>query len=161
LFEIFLPSINAAVQVDAPPLPDSDTQSSETILVVEDERLVRGLIIETLQERGFRVLAARDGAEACRIAAKCDDSLKLLVTDVVLPRMNGLELAERLLESRPGLRVLYLSGYTDQKFEATIFLRKPFGPEELVRKVRAVLDQADSADSVPQTEATTPSQSAV
>jgi len=161
LFEIFLPSIDAAIQVDTPPLPDSHTQSSETILVVEDERLVRGLIIETLQERGFRVLAARDGAEACRIAAKCDDSLKLLVTDVVLPRMNGLEVAERLLESRPGLRVLYLSGYTDQKFEATIFLRKPFGPEELVRKVRAVLDQADSADSVPQTEATTPSQSAV
>jgi PAS domain S-box-containing protein len=148
LFEIYLPAVEAAPLPATDPVPqDAAAHGDETILVVEDERLVQAMIIETLSDCGFRVLAARDGTEACRVAASCD-ALRLLITDVVLPGMSGVEVARQVLLKQPAARVLYISGYSDHQFAAATFLKKPFGPEDLARKVRVVLDFAP----VPQAE---------
>ena len=121
---------------------------SETILLVEDEDAVRSLTRYTLQMQGYAVLEARDGEEALRVAERYRDGFKLLITDVVMPRMGGRRLAERLAQVQPGLKVLFLSGYTDDAvirhgvLEAEVaFLQKPFTPSTLAQKVRAVLDQ--------------------
>jgi CheY-like chemotaxis protein len=113
---------------------------------VEDEDGVREVIEETLRARGYRVLAASRGSEALQIAEFIEDDIHLLVTDVVMPHMSGREVALRLTARRPDLRVLYLSGYTDDAIlhhgildPGTYFLQKPFAAVELARKVREVL----------------------
>jgi len=122
-------------------------RGTETILLVEDDAALRRLTRTTLASHGYTVFEAGDAAEALAVAERHAGRIELLVTDVVLPRGNGRELAERLAAARPGLRVLFVSGYTadtalplgrDQAGAA--FLQKPFGPEELTRRVRAVLD---------------------
>jgi two-component system cell cycle sensor histidine kinase/response regulator CckA len=123
-------------------------RGTETILLVEDEPGVRALVSETLQVYGYTVLEARHGIEALLIGTQHAGPISLLMTDVVMPQMSGREVADRLQPLRPGMRVLYMSGYTD---EAVIhhgvenaeqdFLQKPFTPEALVRKVRDLLDR--------------------
>ena len=124
-------------------------QGSETILLVEDEDSVREPVRRALQRIGYTILEARGGREALDICRQHDGEIPLLVTDVVMPRMSGREVAEKLVVSRPNMKVLYLSGYSNDAvlrhgvFESmTGFLQKPFTPEELARKVRDVLDSA-------------------
>jgi two-component system cell cycle sensor histidine kinase/response regulator CckA len=114
---------------------------------VEDEPAVRNVACQTLRARGYVVLEAPDAAAALRAAAEQGGRLDLLLTDVVMPGRSGRALAEQLVAERPGLRVLYMSGYTDGAIgehgvlaPELSYLQKPFGPDELARKVRSVLD---------------------
>jgi CheY-like chemotaxis protein len=109
------------------------------VLLVDDEDAVRELTRLVLQTSGHRVLAARDGPEALALAAGHSGPLPLLVTDVVMPRMSGTQLAERLHSLWPEMRVLYLSGHTGESLAGAAFLEKPFSPAALVRKVREIL----------------------
>ena len=118
----------------------------ETILVVEDDEAVRYLAKLALESSGFQVLTAADGPRALTAAGQFAGPLHLLVTDVVMPDMNGRELAEKLAPSHPGLKVLYISGYKDEVLlqqgvipKEVSFLRKPFIPSALIAKVREVL----------------------
>ncbi len=119
----------------------------ETILLVEDEDSVRSLAREVLEARGYRVIEAADGVAALRAAAAFEGPIHMLVSDVVMPRMGGGELAEKLAAMRPGVRVLFVSGYTDDSIvrhgvrrRASAFLQKPFSLETLAARVREVLD---------------------
>jgi CheY-like chemotaxis protein len=122
---------------------------SETIMVVEDEPVVRRLTVRALAERGYHLLEAEDGESALAVAREHKGELQLLITDVVMPGMNGKELADRLTAERPDLRVLYISGYAEHAVvrqgvlvEGIAFLSKPFDLSELARTVREVLDKA-------------------
>jgi CheY-like chemotaxis protein len=125
-------------------------RGSETILLVEDDAGVRELACLVLRTSGFAVLEAADGDEALRRAAEHPGPIHLLLTDVVLPRQTGRQVAELLRPHRPRMKVLYCSGYTDdaivrqgiQQAEVA-FLRKPYSPALLVRKVREALDQPE------------------
>lgn len=113
-------------------------------LIAEDEVLVREIMAETLRSEGYRVLAAEDGEAALRLARESGGPIRLLVTDVVMPRMSGPDLLERLRRERPEIRVLYASGYAADRVPAlggpgTAFLQKSFTPAELARKVRSLI----------------------
>ena len=122
---------------------------SETILVVEDEKAVRELTVHMLQQLGYVILTASSGAEALEAGQNHQGPIHLLLTDVVMPAMSGRQLADRLLERRPGTKVLFLSGYTENTvvhhgvLDAGVnFLPKPFSRETLARKLREVLAEA-------------------
>ncbi len=124
----------------------------ETILLVEDEPAVRGLVHETLRLHGYTVLEARHGIEALLTSAKYVGPIHLLLTDVVMPQMSGPEVAEKILIIRPEIKVLYMSGYPDHPVfdqgsvsHLTGFLQKPFSPPVLAKKVREVLDSVKAA----------------
>jgi CheY-like chemotaxis protein len=124
-------------------------QASETVLVVEDERSVRDLTVRMLEKLGYSVLVASGGAEAIEIAHAHTGAISLLLTDVVMPGMSGRQVADELLASRRGLKVLYLSGYTDNTVvhhgvleQGLHFLPKPFSREDLAKKIRDILDPA-------------------
>ena len=158
---MYLPRVEAPAAVDEPERQIGDAlHGVETILVVEDEDAVRSMVREALEARGYRVLVARNGVEALDMASRHGDYIDLLVTDVVMPQMNGAELAQRLERERPGLRVLFVSGYTDDAvirhgvLEArTHFLQKPFSLESLARKVREILDAPRPSRTVDSTSA--------
>jgi CheY-like chemotaxis protein len=131
------------------PVANAVAGGTEAILLVEDEDAVRGLAAQVLQSYGYQVLEARDGAEAQQIAQSTGHYLHLMVTDMVMPGISGLELARRLAPVRPKMKVLFMSGYTDDAIIHTgvlgpdaDFLPKPFTPEVLVRRVRDILDRA-------------------
>lgn len=128
-------------------LKDRMPRGTETVLIVEDEPGVRALVRDTLRRHGYFVLEARHGIEALMIGSQHPGSIHLLMADVVMPQMNGREVAEGLLRVRPDVKVLYMSGYTEDAIlrhgvltPGTNFLQKPFTPESLVEKVREVLD---------------------
>jgi CheY-like chemotaxis protein len=146
-FRIYLPRIaGAAEPVEARLDPVVPSGGSETVLVVEDEAGPRDVARETLERYGYRVLEAGHPDEALQLLAQHGDPIHLMVADVVMPRMSGPELAERLRSLRPAMKVLYISGYTDNPAlqgildAGTPFLRKPFTPGALAGKVRQVLD---------------------
>jgi len=152
-FRVFLPRVDAEVDADDPePIPHRGAQargSAGTILLVEDEEPVRRLGKRILEQDGFTVLVAEHAAEAMRVAARWDGPIDLLVTDVVMPGRSGVELAHDLEVQRPGLPVLFTSGYpetTRGRWEPNegwgAFLQKPFTPAELVGAVRAAIDAA-------------------
>ncbi len=151
-FAIYLPRVEEAATSAAAAVPAAALRrGSETILLVEDEAAVRGLTLRCLQSSGYTVLQAASAEEALPIAASHAGRLDLLLTDVIMPGASGPELARRLLEKRPGTRVLYVSGYTDASMasqgaldDGAYFLQKPFTPESLARKVREVLDARDA-----------------
>ncbi len=157
-FQVYLPRVEAQFPcAEAPETAGAGPAGSETVLLVEDEAAVREFAATALRRAGYTVLEVAGGEEALRLAAGHPGPVPLLVTDVVMPGMGGRLLAERLQERHPGLRVLYLSGYTDDAVvrhgvrEAEVaFLQKPFTAESLARKVREVLDQPGSpADGPP------------
>jgi len=120
---------------------------SETVLVVEDVAAVRAVAREMLERHGYTVLEAPDGETALRLAGKHQGVIRLLLTDVVMPDVSGRQLADQLLELRPDMKVLFMSGYTDDAIvrhgvlkEGIAYLQKPFTPDTMARKVRAVLD---------------------
>jgi len=125
------------------------TRGSETVLLVEDETAVRELFRKGLELRGYIVLAALTPEEALEASRGHSGPIHLLLTDVVMPGMGGLELASRVVALRPEIRVLYMSGYTDEAVvrdglvaDDVDFLQKPFTLEELAAKIRSVLDAA-------------------
>lgn len=127
-----------------------DLRGEKTILVVEDEESIRNLAIEILGLYGYAVLSAGNGEEALQIAEAHQGEISLLLTDVVMPRMGGRELYNRIRRQRPDIRVLYMSGYTDDAIvhqgvlnQGTAFLQKPFSPISLAKKVKEVLDQRE------------------
>ncbi|MGZ8493496.1 MAG: response regulator, partial [Gemmatirosa sp.] len=128
---------------------------TETVLLVEDEDAVRAIARETLARRGYHVLVAPDGPGAIALARRHTTPIDLLLTDVIMPGMHGRELAEALLRDRPAMRVLFMSGYTEDEVlhrgistEALAFIAKPFTPDTLAARVRDVLDVGDSATSL-------------
>jgi len=147
---IYLPRVEMASEAPSLPRPSlHSVRGTERVLLVEDEDDVRAVARESLARYGYTVLEARDGEEALRIAGAESGHIDVMVTDVVMPGMNGRELAKRLLAIRPGTRVLYVSGYTDDALsqhgildQELAFLAKPFAPETLARSVRQVLDDA-------------------
>jgi PAS domain S-box-containing protein len=148
IFTIFLPRAwEGARQAPVAPAEQNGAQGSETILLVEDESVVRSLVRKMLEGSGYTILEAEDGKQAFALSREHGGTIDLLLTDVVMPGMNGRELAERLWFSRPELRVLYMSGYTDSRVfnpdvldPGSAFLHKPFTMSELAGKVRDVLD---------------------
>lgn len=147
-FTIYLPRIEQNVPAPSKTSPEPlKVGGSETILLVEDAEPLRRLAQLFLKENGYRVVAAADGSEAQHIAAEISGPIDLLLTDVVMPGINGRVLAERLAPGHPAMKVLYMSGYTDSFIAGhgvlepgTHLLRKPFTEEVLIRKVREVLD---------------------
>jgi PAS domain S-box-containing protein len=152
-FQIYLPRAESVgfERAASPRKVDPAPCGTETILLVEDEDGVRALARNTLQECGYSVLEASQGADALRIAANHPNPIGVLVTDVVMPHMGGHMLAERLLAMHPETKVLYVSGYTDDamvrhgvQHEQAAFLPKPFSPMALAYKVREVLARSAS-----------------
>ncbi len=147
-FKIYLPRVEEMVErVVVEPMTSALPRGTETILLVEDEPGVRSFAREALELQGYTVLEARHGIEAMLVSNQHSGSVHLLVTDVVMPQMSGREVVEYLVAQRPHLKVLYMSGYTENAIvhhgvldPGTFFLQKPFTPEALVRRVREVLD---------------------
>jgi CheY-like chemotaxis protein len=163
VFKIYLPRIEQPVTASSKSSPEPLTiRGSETILLVEDAEPLRLLAQLFLKENGYQVLAAADGSEAQQVAAQNPGPIHLLLTDVVMPGINGRVLAERLAPHHPAMKVLYMSGYTDSFIaghgvleEGIHLLHKPFTEEVLVRKVRELLDgskDTKKTDSVAGTE---------
>jgi PAS domain S-box-containing protein len=147
-FEIYFPAAEGRLPANkpAPPMPKPAATGTETILLVEDEDAVRTVVATVLQQAGYTVLEANGGRAAIDIVTANPESIDLLITDVVMPEMGGRKLVEHLATMRPGLRVLYLSGHTDDALirhgvlEADVaFLQKPFKIAALTTKVREVL----------------------
>ncbi|MGA8868391.1 MAG: PAS domain S-box protein [Candidatus Sulfotelmatobacter sp.] len=151
IFTIYLPRVDEPLEAHgATPSSSAAAGGSETVLLVEDEESVRQLVRETLEIRGYRVLEAENGQVGLALAQSHKDKIDLIITDVVMPGMSGHELVQQLLKLRPEIKVLYLSGYTDDAFageavtESKAFLQKPFTLQSLSRKVREVLGQPAS-----------------
>lgn len=142
-----------------PPTPPAKTEreavtdatasdaGAETILLVEDDPAVRAVAERALRRWGYSVLSAEGGEEAIRLATDHQEPIDLLLTDIMMPGMNGVAVAEELTRIRPGIRVFYMSGYADQDLVRqglldpdTHFLQKPFTPQELAGRVREILD---------------------
>ncbi|NWJ95001.1 MAG: PAS domain S-box protein [Chloroflexi bacterium] len=147
-FKIYLPQVVESAE-DAPTsvvLDSASLRGSETILLVEDETEVRGLMHRVLGIYGYTVLEATHGYEALRLCEEYPNPIDLVITDLIMPQMGGQEMVEKLVELKPDLRVLYMSGYTDRVLgqqgllgERKAFMQKPFTPLALAQKVREVL----------------------
>ena len=145
-FDVYLPRV--ASEIEAPTdenVPLQSVEGHETILLVEDEEDVRILIRDELRKLGYRIVEARNGVEACLVATPHIGKLKLLLTDIVMPGMSGTELARHLRVIKPELKLLFISGYTDDVGigagdPASAYLQKPFTPEALASSVRELLD---------------------
>ena len=152
-FKIYFPRVDGTAHTaDSVAGSDEQARGKETVLLVEDEPGVRGLVHETLRLQGYTVLEARHGIEALLTGAKHMGPIHLLLTDVVMPQMSGPEVADKLSSVRPEMKVLYMSGYPDHPVfsqakvkTGTDFLQKPFAPNQLAKKVREVLDGVKAA----------------
>jgi CheY-like chemotaxis protein len=149
VFSVYLPRTEGAVEA-APRVPAGGAPGGrESILLVEDEEAVRALVARYLRQLGYRVLEASDGPQALAVVAAAR-SVDLLLTDMVMPRLGGAELAARLRAERPGLPVLFVSGHSDQAQgllqsgalgKGVAFLQKPYSTDELARRLRELLDE--------------------
>jgi len=148
-FDILLPAATGEPESNRPPnAPTKPVARGETILLVEDRIALRALLRQMLEDEGYRVLAAEDPGHAVRLAQEHPEDIDVLLTDVVMPVMSGREVAERVLEARPGLCVLFVSGYSEDPelldgklHDRAAFIRKPITPLDLHRAVRALLDR--------------------
>ena len=148
-FRVYLPRVHD--KTESPSVEqkkDPSSHGGETVLVVEDEKQVRDVAVRILREHHYDVLAAGDGAEALRLVkAHNGRKIHLLLTDVVMPRMSGRILADRLKDDYPEMKCIFVSGHTDDTLvhhsvgdPGTLFLQKPFSPSLIARKVRETLD---------------------
>jgi len=150
-FDIYLPRVETTDEKSAPEARTvlvAAPSGTETVLLVEDQDGIRDLVREFLQRKGYRVLHATDGDDALRIADEHKDPIHLLVTDIVMPNVGGRELARRLTQARPHMKILFMSGYPDHASlsgevggEHAAVLQKPFMLDTLARKVRGLLDE--------------------
>jgi two-component system, cell cycle sensor histidine kinase and response regulator CckA len=148
-FKVYLPRVEEeAAKPVMGDLPTDLPGGTETVLIVEDEGILRKLCVQILEQLGYRVLQARNGAEAIALAQGYGDRIDLLLTDVVMPGMNGRELATQLVLHRPEMKVLFTSGYTENAIvhhgvldDEVSFLGKPYSPSSLAKKIRKVLDK--------------------
>jgi len=146
IFEIYLPRVEPATAV-RPVRRASASKGSETILLVDDEEGVRKLVSAVLDSGGYTVIEAANGQAALAVYEKNSHKIDLVLTDVVMPQMNGFELGQRIAEKSPELQVLYMSGYRDSPINSApgepvkAFLNKPFTPDVLLAKVREALDE--------------------
>ncbi|HWP37270.1 MAG TPA: response regulator, partial [Gemmatimonadales bacterium] len=145
----------------AAPLPEPPRSRGETVLVAEDEKSIRELTVRVLERLGYRVLAAEDPSQAIELAEQYGAVIHLLITDVIMPGMNGRDLANRLKTLHPGLRTLYMSGYTADVIahhgvlnEGVLFVQKPFSVHDIAVKVRVALDSQNKARRDPRKAAT-------
>ena len=148
---VALPATLSPAPLRATPQPIALVEQGR-ILLAEDDDAVRGVVVRSLSRLGYRVLPAADGREALAILARAGDDIRMVVTDVVMPGMSGGELARHIESERPGMPVLFLSGYADEAIagrgvirEGSRFLRKPFTPDSLAARVRALLDETAAA----------------
>jgi CheY-like chemotaxis protein len=148
-FRILLPRADEPAEVPAVAPAATPRVGDETILLVEDETVVRQLVAEILESSGYTVMQAGDGPSALELLRRHSGKLDLLLTDVVMPGMSGPEVAQAVTSMRPGTQVLYTSGYTDSAIghhgvlePGIAFLQKPFSASDLTRKVRVLLDEA-------------------
>ncbi|HEY4648164.1 MAG TPA: ATP-binding protein, partial [Gemmatimonadales bacterium] len=149
VFKVYLPEASPVIVTEVPADPTTaPTAGSETILVIEDEDVVRNLASRGLGEHGYRVVQAMNGAEALRYVREHPGSIQLVISDVVMPEMGGRELGQHLALFEPELPILYMSGYTGEDVvqrglldPGAPFQQKPFTPATLASKVRAMLDQ--------------------
>jgi two-component system, cell cycle sensor histidine kinase and response regulator CckA len=146
-FRIHLPCVDEAL-TPAAPAPDSPGRGQETVMVVEDEELVRKVLCETLEAAGYRVLEAGGSGEAIALSTRHRGRIHLLITDLVMPGRSGHELVAHMGRTRPEMAMLCVSGYADQALVQSErlgtempFLQKPFTPDALLRKVREILDE--------------------
>jgi CheY-like chemotaxis protein len=146
-FRVFLPCASGPKALTPSPSRAYVVRGTgETVLIAEDEAPLREVLRATLEHAGYRVLHAGSGADALELCSRHVGPVHLLLSDVVMPAMDGPELARRLRKARPDLRVLFMSGYTDERLaghefsEGMQYLKKPFSPEILTATVRAVLD---------------------
>jgi CheY-like chemotaxis protein len=147
-FRIYLPRVEAEVRPSiSPSAAAAGLRFDETVLVVEDDEVVRQQVCRILERHGFKVLQAGDGDEALIVARAHSGPIKLLLTDVVMPRLNGRELHQHLQKDLPDLRVIYMSGYADEVLadhgvvgEEIHFVQKPFTVQELIDKIIDALD---------------------
>ena len=157
-FRIYLPQVSSdeamMVEPAQPAAPPRDTRGSELILLVEDDAQVRTLVHRILERQGYQVLEAKHPQEAILLSERTPDRIDLLLTDVIMPTMNGRELVERLTAARPDLRVLYMSGYAERAFSqdgrtppGASLIQKPFEPDALVLRIREILDAPRKAAS--------------
>jgi two-component system cell cycle sensor histidine kinase/response regulator CckA len=153
-FRIYLPRVDHVPEPVRPaaPAPALLPSGHETVLVAEDNASLLQVIRARLTERGYTVLVATDGEQALSLAATLETPVDLLLTDVIMPRLGGAELARQLVDRWPGLRVIFMSGYTDGALstqgvlsENIVLIEKPFSGEKLARTVREVLDRNDPA----------------
>ncbi len=145
-FQIYLPQVEGAAEKQTVATPDAASGGNETVLLVEDEESVRQLVRDTLAARGYRVLEAESGEAGLAKAEQHAGKIDMVITDVVMPGMTGREMVNQLAQARPGVKVLYLSGYTEDAIlsdgsieSGTAFLQKPFSLQNLSKKVREVL----------------------
>ena len=145
-FRVHLPAADGDGEIDEARLPDRPVAGTETVLLVEDENAVRVLVRRVLDRMGYTVLEAQDGPAALRVAAEYESPIDLLLTDVIMPGMSGSELARQVVQRHPDMKVLFMSGYTDDAIsqhgvlaEGINFLEKPFTPDLLLHRVRDVL----------------------
>jgi two-component system, cell cycle sensor histidine kinase and response regulator CckA len=146
-FKIYLPRVDEQVDVVQPPVVPSSLRGTETILLVEDEEQVRAIALNILRRQGYQVIPAQNAGEALLISERHPGGIDLLLTDVVMPQMSGPELAQRLGATRPDMKVLCMSGYTDDSIirhgvleTGVAFVQKPITPALLSRRVRQILD---------------------
>jgi two-component system cell cycle sensor histidine kinase/response regulator CckA len=146
-FKVYLPRVDAEVDVLRPEAAPATLRGTETVLLVEDEEQVRTAVLNILQRQGYRVISAQHAGEALLLCERHPGAIDLLLTDVVMPNMSGPGLAKRLAATRPDMKVLCMSGYADDSIvrhgvleTGVAFLQKPITPASLARKVRAVLD---------------------
>jgi CheY-like chemotaxis protein len=150
-FRVYLPRLHGEPAIEKTARPERPQTGAETILLVDDEAMVRDVAARMLRSQGYVVLEATNAAEAIQVQEDCDGAIDLLVTDVVMPLTGGKELAKRLQQSRPDIKVLYLSGYAhdvmldkDVRDRDLALMTKPFSSSELVKKVREVLNSGHS-----------------
>ena len=149
-FKIYVPRAEGAAEPLKRPVAAAEvSRGTETILLVEDDEGVRKLICDVLRSNGYTVMVSEDGEKAVEICKQHEGPIHLLLTDVVLPKMGGPEIAKRLLARRPSMKVLYMSGYADKAIvhngvleEGIAFLGKPVSPQALLSKVREVLEKS-------------------
>ncbi|MDX2511731.1 MAG: response regulator [Desulfobacterales bacterium] len=148
-FKVYLPKVRGDAEAEEKERTSvSELGGSETVLIVEDDSSLRKLAQKALQQHGYRVLEAENGEDALRVSGEHEGPIDLMLTDVVMPEMSGKETAERLQPLYPQMKVIYMSGYTDNAIvhhgvlqPGLNFIEKPFSPKGLARKVREVLDQ--------------------
>jgi PAS domain S-box-containing protein len=151
IFTIHLPAADHPESIDQPAADtDASPTAMETIALVEDEERVRELAGRILRDRGYNVITAEDGVSAMEMLARYPQRIDLLLTDVMMPRMNGRDLADRVATMRPGIRILFMSGYSAEAVQSqgvlargSTFIEKPFSPDGLARHVRDILDAPD------------------